>query len=54
MTVATFRLPEITLEKIKRGLGPFGAPSRLFRVLAGMYADGKIKITDEDIEKYGG
>ena len=53
MSVATFRLPKDTLDKIKKGLGPFSAPSRLFRVLAGMYADGKIKITEEDIKKYG-
>ena len=52
MVSTSFRLPATQMEEIKRRIGPLGVPSKIFRVLVGMWLDGRIKITDEDIEKY--
>lgn len=52
MVVTSFRLPESALEQVKRKLGPLAIPGKFFRVLVGMWLDGKITVTDEDIKKY--
>ncbi len=52
MVVTTFRLPENWLLRLKDKLGPLAVPSRMYRVLVGMYLDGKIEVTDDDIKKY--
>lgn len=52
MVVTTFRLPENWLERLKDKLGPLAVPSRIYRVLVGMYLDGKIEVSREDIERY--
>ncbi|MEM7033857.1 MAG: hypothetical protein AAF629_30220 [Chloroflexota bacterium] len=53
MVTTSFRLPAVALEAVKRKLGPFGVPSKIFRVLVGMWLDGKIEVTEEDVKKYG-
>ncbi|MBW7841042.1 MAG: hypothetical protein H3C36_15700 [Chitinophagaceae bacterium] len=53
MVPTSFRLPASQMEEIKRRIGPLGAPSKIFRVLVGMWLDGLIEVTNEDIEKYG-
>ena len=52
MVSTSFRLPASKMEEIKRRIGPLGVPSKIFRVLVGMWLDDRIKIIDEDIEKY--
>lgn len=52
MVATSFRLPAGQMEEIRRRIGPLGVPSKIFRVLVGMWLDGRIEITDEDIEKY--
>lgn len=52
MVVTSFRLPESMLARVKRKLGPLAIPGKFFRVLVGMWLDGKIVVTDEDIQKY--
>lgn len=54
MVTTSFRLPAKSLEAVKEKLGPFAIPSKMFRVLVGMWLDEKIEVTDEDIKKYGG
>jgi len=53
MVTTSFRLPASSLEAVKEKLGPMSIPSKIFRVLVGMWLEGKIKVTDEDIKKYG-
>lgn len=53
MVTTSFRLPASHLEAVKEKLGPLAVPSKIFRVLVGMWLDEKIEVTDEDIRKYG-
>ena len=52
MVSTSFRLPASQMEEIKRRIGPLGVPSKIFRVLVGMWLDGRIEVSNEDIEKY--
>lgn len=52
MVTTSFRMPESWLDRMKAKLGPFAVPSGLLRVLVGMWLDGKIEISNEDVEKY--
>ena len=53
MVTTSFRLPAESLGAVKDKLGPFGVPSKIFRVLVEMWLDDKILVTDDDIKKYG-
>ena len=52
MVSTSFRLPASQIKEIKRRIGPLGVPSKIFRVLVGMWLDGRIEVTNEDLEKY--
>lgn len=51
MVAVSFRLPQPTLDRLKRKIGLI-APSKIYRILVLKYLAGEIKITDDDIQKY--
>ena len=53
MVSTSFRLPANSLEEVKHKIGPLAVPGKIFRVLVGMWLDGRIEVTEEDIKKYG-
>lgn len=51
MVTTSFRIEEGALERLKRKSKPAN-PSVYLRILAKMWLDGRIEISDDDIQKY--
>jgi hypothetical protein len=51
MVTTSFRIEKMLLEKLRIKSKP-ASPSVYFRILAKMWLDDRIQISDEDIQKY--